>query len=61
MAMENRLHEIKDMDKSKLSSSEKRELRKEVKEIKDAVKSRGGGIYLSVGAVIIILLLIIIL
>ena len=55
----NRLIEIRDMDKSNLTISEKKELRKEVKEIKK--DRRRNGIYLSVGAVIIIILLLIIL
>lgn len=59
--MYNRLEEIKTMDKSELSSSEKRELRKEVKTIKTELKSTGHGVYLSVGAIIIIVLLLILL
>lgn len=54
-----RLNEIKDMDKSDLSRVEKRELRKEVKAIKADLKSSGNGIYLSVGAIIIVILLLI--
>lgn len=56
-----RLDEIKAMDRSKLNSSEKKQLRKEVRSIKKELKELGGGVYLSVGAVIIILLLLIIL
>jgi hypothetical protein len=56
-----RLDKINAMDKSMLSSAEKRGLRKEVRSIKDQLKALGGGVYLSVGAIIIILLLIIIL
>ncbi|GEC71431.1 hypothetical protein SAMN05443543_10518 [Flavobacterium flevense] len=59
--MLNRLNEIKEMDKSNLSSSEKKELRTEVKTIKKTLKSSGHGIYLSVGAIIIIILLLILL
>lgn len=55
----NRLNEIKDMDKSDMSRAEKRELRKEVKSIKADLKSSGNGIYLSVGAIIIVILLLI--
>lgn len=55
----NRLLEIRNMDKSQLTRSEKRELRKEVKEIRRERKSNG--VYLSVGAIIIIALLLIIL
>lgn len=57
----NRLEEIKKMDKSNLNSSEKKELRKEVKSIKKTLKSTGNGVYLSIGAIIIIILLLILL
>jgi len=60
-AMYDRLEEIKAMDKSELSSSEKKELRKEVKSIKSELRSNGKGIYLSIGAIIIIILLLILL
>lgn len=53
-----RLDEINSMDKSNLTSSEKKELRKEVKTIK---KAANGGVYISVGGLIIIILLLIIL
>ena len=56
-----RLKEIRDMDKSSLTSSEKKTLRKEVREMKREVRRSSNGIYLSVGAVIIIVLLLIIL
>ena len=59
--MLNRLDEIKEMEKSNLNSSEKKELRKEVKTIKHNLRSSGQGIYLSVGAIIIIVLLLILL
>lgn len=59
--MLNRLNEIKEIDKSNLSSSEKKELRTEVKTIKKNLKSSGNGVYLSVGAIIIIILLLILL
>jgi hypothetical protein len=60
-SMLNRLDEIKEMDKSSLSTSEKKELRKEVKTIKKNLRSTGNGIYLSVSAIIIILLVLILL
>ena len=56
-----RLNEIKDMDKSSLSGAEKKDLRKEVKSLKREIRSNNRGIYLSVGAAIIIVLLLIIL
>jgi hypothetical protein len=59
--MLNRLEEIKKIDRSKLNSSEKKALRKEVKAIKSSLKSSGNGVYLSVGAIIIIVLLLILL
>ncbi|MFH6770988.1 hypothetical protein [Gaetbulibacter aestuarii] len=59
--MLNRLEEIKDMDKSDLSRVERKELRKEVRTIKREIRSSGNGLYISTGAIIIILLLIIIL
>lgn len=60
-AMVNRLNEIKAMDKSEMSSREKKELRKEVRTLKTNLAQIGGGVYLSAGAIIIILLLLIIL
>jgi len=58
-----RLHEIRNMDMSKLSSEEKRDLRKEVNNMKQEMqKSRPGYyIYLSLGAIIIIILLLLLL
>jgi hypothetical protein len=52
-----RLQEIKDMDKSNLTKSEKKDLRNEVKNIRKELKRDSKGIYLSVGAIIIIILL----
>ena len=57
----NRLIEIRNMDKSNLTSSEKKALRKEVKEIKKEVRQNQYGVYLSVGAIIIIVVLLILL
>ena len=56
-----RLEEIKDINKSALTSSEKKDLRKEVKGIKKEMKAISGGVYLSVGAIIIVILLLILL
>ena len=56
-----RLDEIKAMDKSNLTSSEKKELRKEVRATRERLREVGGGVYLSVGAIIIIILLLILL
>jgi len=57
----NRLQEIKAMTKNDLSKVEKKALRKEVKEIKKELRATQNGIYLSVGAIIIIVLLLILL
>lgn len=56
-----RLAEIQEMDKSSLSSSERRVLRTEVKAIKSELAEISGGVYLSLGAIIVILLLLILL
>jgi AmiR/NasT family two-component response regulator len=53
-----RLEEINAMDKSALSGQEKRALRKEVRATKSQLDSNGG-IYISTGAVLIIILLLI--
>lgn len=59
--MLNRLEEIKDIDKSDMNRLEKKELRKEVRAINTEIRSSGNGIYISAGAIIIIILLIILL
>ena len=56
-----RLEQIKAMDKSELTREQKKELRKEVREIKSQLRATGNGIYLSIGAIIIIILLLILL
>ncbi len=56
-----RLNEIKAMDKSKMTSSEKKQLRKEVRTLKTNLAGLSGGVYLSVGAIIVIVLLLILL
>lgn len=59
--MLDRLKEIKAIDKSNMSRIEKRALRKEVKSLSAAIRSTSSGIYLSLGAILIIILLIILL
>jgi DNA gyrase/topoisomerase IV subunit A len=54
-----RLEQIKEMDLKSLTNAEKKSLRKEVKEIQKEVKRDNGGIYLSVGAILVILLILI--
>lgn len=56
-----RLDNIKAMDMSTLNSSEKQQLRKEVRSIKSKLSEMGGGVYLSVGAILLIVLLLVIL
>jgi hypothetical protein len=59
--LKNRLEEIHAMDTKKLSKDEKRALRTEVRTIKKEMAAVSGGVYLSVGALIIIALLLILL
>jgi hypothetical protein len=61
ITLESRLKEIDAMDKTELKAADKKDLRKEVKSIKHELRTIGGGVYLSAGAVILILLLLIIL
>lgn len=56
-----RLNEIGAMDMSKLKSAEKKNMRKEVRSIKHELREIGGGVYLSVGAILLIALILIIL
>jgi predicted transcriptional regulator with HTH domain len=58
-AMFNRLEEIKALDKSKMNSIQKKEIRKEIKTIKSQLRTTNNGVYLSIGAIIIIILLLI--
>ena len=60
-SLKNRLEEIKAMDKTELSGAEKKALRKEVRSIKKELAAISGGVYLSIGAIILIVLLIILL
>lgn len=60
--LEARVQEINAMDLSSMTRTEKREVKKELREIQKENKTMGGsGVYLSVGAIIIILLLLILL
>lgn len=56
-----RVEEIKSLDFSEMTKAERKEVRKELKEMKVEAKEMGNGIYLSVGAIIIILLILILL
>lgn len=61
MQLQNRLEEIKTIDKKMLSHGEKKALRREVREIKKELAAISGGVYLSIGAIILIALLLILL
>ncbi len=56
-----RVEEIRDMDKSEMSSSEKKELKNELKDIKETMRRDGGYIYIGGGTLILIIILLIIL
>jgi hypothetical protein len=56
-----RVEEIRDMDKSELTTAEKKELKKELKGIREAVKANGGYIYIGAGTLLVIILLVILL
>lgn len=67
-----RVEKISTMDRSALSSSEKKELRKELRSIKSDLKERSkkdandrvatsGGVFVSVGALIVVILLLVLL
>lgn len=59
--LQNRLEQIKGLDKRELSPLEKKALRREVREIKKELAAISGGVYLSIGAILLILLLLILL
>lgn len=61
ITLESRLKEIDAMDKTELKAAEKKDLRKEVKSIKSELKTIGNGVYLSAGAIILIIILVIVL
>lgn len=54
-----RVNEIKEADKSTLTKAERKDMRKELREMNREAKVMKGGVYLSVGAIIIIILLLI--
>lgn len=59
--MSRRVEEIRDMDKSDLTAKEKKELKKELKGIKETVKASGGYIYIGAGTLLVVILLLILL
>ena len=59
-AMKRRVEEIKAMDKRELRKTERKALKKELREMNKRARALGsGGVYLSVGAIIIIILVLI--
>jgi peptidoglycan hydrolase CwlO-like protein len=54
-----RVEEIRSMDKSNMTSVEKRELRKELRGIKENVQKRDGVIYIGAGTLILIIIILI--
>jgi hypothetical protein len=59
--MTKRVEEIRDMDKKDMTVKEKRELRKELRTIKENVRRDGGYIYIGGGTLLLIIILIILL
>ena len=59
--LQNRLEEIRSMDSKQMTRQEKKALRGEVKAIKKEMAEISGGVYLSVGAIILVALLLILL
>ena len=59
--LEARIEELQNTDPSELTSSERRDVRKELRQMSRELEAHAaGGIYISAGAIIVILLLIII-
>lgn len=56
-----RVEEIRDMDKTDMTVTERRELKKELKGIKENIKRDGGLVYIGTGTLILIIILVIIL
>lgn len=57
----NRLEEIKAMDLKNMPKGEKRALKKEVKATRKKIEDLGGGVYISAGALLVIIILLILL
>jgi hypothetical protein len=56
-----RLAEIKAVDKSELSSAQRKQLKKEARSLKSDLRQISGGVYLSTGAIILVVILLILL
>jgi hypothetical protein len=59
--LEARIMEIREMDRSALTSEERVELRMELREIRKEARQPGGGLYISIGALVVAILLILLL
>ncbi len=60
--MNKRVEEIRDMDKTNMTVTEKRELKKEMKATKENIKRNGGGyVYIGGGTLLLVLILILLL
>src|SRR3569833_1112778 len=57
--IKSRVEDIKHMDKSNLTREERRDLRHELKDMRKEAKEMRGGVYLSIGAILIIILVLI--
>lgn len=56
-----RVEEIRTIDRSGLTRAERKQLKEELRQLKQEAKVMKGGVYLSVGAIIIIILVLILL
>ena len=61
IVLASRLNEISMIDQSEMTRDQKKELRQEERGIKDALRDGSGGIYISVGALLILIIILIIL
>jgi len=53
------LNKLQAVDKSKLNFSQKQSLKKEIRSNKKSLANSGGGVYISVGALLLVILLLI--
>lgn len=59
--LKNRVEEIRVMDKTNMTSTEKQDLRNELKDIKEAIKRDGGYIIIGGSSLLLVIILLIIL
>lgn len=57
--LDSRFLEIKEMDFKSMDKAERKAIKKELRDINKEAKDLGGGVYISAGAIIIILLILI--